>query len=194
MNQPIGISFLPSQENAAQGMQRGAMEGDLGQALKILSLRLPRVMGARAITPTSNLGAPGQSGDSQSAVQGLTMAAGAGGESGRYNPNAALFQALISAMMGGGSIGGFDAGQSGKTTGAGAGTVNPYIKFIGDGEIPPGTYDPITTESEPVYRKPETQWGGIGRGGELPPVPGDAQTYGRIPRKYDPTMSFPTIP
>ncbi len=85
MMNPIGVSFLPSDENAAQGLQRGKVEGDLGQAFKILSLRLPRVQGAPGITPQSNLQAPGS--------------AGMGG----FNPQAAIFDAMIRAMSGGGA-------------------------------------------------------------------------------------------
>lgn len=81
MAQPIGVSFLPSEENAIMAPQPGA--GDLSQAFKILSLRLPRVQGAPGITPQSNLQAPG--------------AAGMGG----FNPQAAIFDAMIRAMAGG---------------------------------------------------------------------------------------------
>lgn len=45
---PIGISFIPSADQAANGPQQGNLEGDLSQAFKILSLRLPRILGARA--------------------------------------------------------------------------------------------------------------------------------------------------
>ena len=185
MNGPIGINFLPSQENQDQGSQRGAMEGDLGEALKILSLRVPRVLGARSITPGSNLGQPGVN-----PLAGMTGSVG--GESGVYNPNSALFQALIRALLGGGDAGGADLSKA--PTG---GSVNPVIKFIKDGAPNPGTFDPITEENngpDPIYRKPETQWGGIGRNTDLPPIPGDTASYGRIPRKYDPGMNFTEIP
>lgn len=190
-NGPIGINFLPSQENQDQGMQRGAMEGDLGEALKILSLRVPRVLGARSITPGSNLGQPGVN-----PLAGMTGSVG--GESGVYNPNSALFQALIRALLGGGDETG-GLGKTGGVTGMGGGAVNPYIKFVdktgtggsgGDG----GGLPQIPDENTAIYRKPETQWGGIGRTTELPPIPGDAATYGRIPRKYDPGMNFTEIP
>lgn len=86
----IGITFLPSDEQASLGPRQGNLEGDLGQAFKILSLRLPRVMGARSITPQSNLTAPGSAGVS--------------------NPYAAAFQALLRTMAGGptSSAGPFD--------------------------------------------------------------------------------------
>lgn len=39
---------MPSEEQAAMGPQAGSAEGDLQQAWKILSMRLPRVLGALA--------------------------------------------------------------------------------------------------------------------------------------------------
>lgn len=86
---PIGVSFLPSEDNQAQGLQRGKMEGDLGQALKILTLQLPTVRGARPITPYSNLGNAGAAG-LQSPASG-------------FNPNSAVFEAVIKALSGMGS-------------------------------------------------------------------------------------------
>jgi hypothetical protein len=175
MNQPIGISFLPSQENADQGAQRGNMEGDLGQALKILSLRLPRVLGARAITPGSNLGTPGQSGTSQGALSGILNSSGTGGESGAYNPNAALFQALIAAMMGNGSSGGGDGM-------GGGGRVDPYVKFVNPGEPDPGTFNPNPIEDgDSGYRKPEVGGGGIV--GTGPEIGGTESLYRKQPFK-----------
>lgn len=85
---PIGITFLPSDENQALGPKRGQMEGDLGQAFKILSLRLrpPDVQGVHAIAPPDLLHSAG--------------AAGMGG----MNPHAAIFDALLKAMSGGGGM------------------------------------------------------------------------------------------
>jgi hypothetical protein len=58
----------------------GAGRTDLAQAYKILSLRLPTVVGAQAPTPASNLTAAGSSGSSLP---------------GGLDPYAALFQALL---------------------------------------------------------------------------------------------------
>ena len=88
-NAPIGINFMPTQDAADQGQQRGNMEGDLGEAIKILSLRAPRVLGARAPTPGGNL-----SGGGSGALAGLAGNINTGGQAGGFNPNAALFQAL----------------------------------------------------------------------------------------------------
>jgi hypothetical protein len=176
-NAPIGINFLPTQDAADMGQQRGNMEGDLGEAIKILSLRAPRVVGARSITPGSNL-----SGGGSGSLAGLAGNIDTGGQSGGFNPNAALFQALISALMGGGVD---------KPTGGGE-VGNPIFKYIVEGGPNPGSFDPITTENtdDPIYKKPETNWGSNGSdplsygGGTMPrqnPVkymPETQQAYG----------------
>lgn len=140
-NGPIGINFLPSQDAADQGQQRGNMEGDLGEAFKVLSLRMPRVVGARALTPGSNLSGAGASG-----LSGLSGNINSGGEQGGFNPNAALFQALISALMGGG-------GQQPNTR---------IIPGITEGEPNPGTFNPNTNETEDLLPKPPMGGGGSG--------------------------------
>ncbi len=91
-NQPIGINFIPSADNAAQGPQRASLEGgnsDLAQAWKVLSLNLPRVLGARSLAPKRLL-----QGGGSAAVQS------------NADPHAAAFQALIQAMLSGGMGGG----------------------------------------------------------------------------------------
>lgn len=100
MANPIGISFIPSQDNQNQGPQRSSLEGpggDLAQAFKVLSLRLPQVLGARSIASRRLLESPGASGVS------------AGGA----NPMSAVFEALLRAMSGQSSAGGgYGAGLS----------------------------------------------------------------------------------
>jgi hypothetical protein len=86
-NSPIGINFMPSEENQQMGPKRGNLEGDLGQAFKILSLRLPRVLGARSLSPH--------------VAQGPGAAAGMPGG---FNPQAAIFEALLKSMAGGGGM------------------------------------------------------------------------------------------
>lgn len=49
-NTMLGASFVPTTENAQLGPQRGLTEG-VQQALKIISLRLPEVLGTSAIAP-----------------------------------------------------------------------------------------------------------------------------------------------
>ena len=92
MPDPIGITFMPSADNAALGPEQGGLNGpgqDLSQAFKILSLRLPRVLGAGAISAPRLLNSPGAAG-----VSGL-------------NPHAAVFEALLRALVGGGAPSGF---------------------------------------------------------------------------------------
>lgn len=90
--QPIGITFMPSAEAAANGPRQAGVEGqsgsDLTQAFKILSLHLPRVLGAAAIAPKRLLTSPG--------------AAGVPGQpAGGFNPYAAVFQSLLQSLTGG---------------------------------------------------------------------------------------------
>ena len=88
MANPIGVTFIPSADNAAQGPQRGSLEGpggsDLAQAFKILSLHLPRVLGAQSLAPKRLLTSPGSA----------ALPSG-------FNPQAAVIQALLQAMAGG---------------------------------------------------------------------------------------------
>jgi hypothetical protein len=84
---PIGISFIPSADQAANGPQQGNLEGDLSQAFKILSLRLPRILGARAPASSTLLNGPGSAGLPN------------GG-----NPYAAVIQALLGTKTGTGTV------------------------------------------------------------------------------------------
>lgn len=124
-NSEIGITFIPSDENQALGPKRGNLEGDLGQAFKILSLRLPRVQGARAIAPPTLLNSPGSAG-----------VAGGG------NPQAAVFLALLHAVMGrGASPGSLQTPGSGEPVSSG-----PLIPHVGAGSVHP----PVATMPVPV--------------------------------------------
>jgi hypothetical protein len=124
---PIGISFVPSAQNAQLGPQQGPLEGgggsnsDLAQAFKILSLRLPQVLGAPSIASRRLLTAPGS-------MAGLPPSG--------FNPAAAVFQALLHASTGG--SGSFMADQN---TGIGMppmpGPPVPSVK-IGNTDTPSG--------------------------------------------------------
>lgn len=95
-DQPIGISFMPSAQNMANGPQAASAQGEIGsgpntdlaQAYKILSLRLPTVVGAASPVKQSLLTSPGSA--------GLSLPGG-------MDPYAALFQALLKSMITGGS-------------------------------------------------------------------------------------------
>jgi hypothetical protein len=99
-DQPIGISFIPTAQNQANGPQAASAQGEIGrgpntdlaQAYKILSLRLPTVVGAQAPVKASLLTSPGSSGVLP----------------GGMDPYAALFQALLKSMLSSGP----DAGSS----------------------------------------------------------------------------------
>lgn len=56
-----GISFAPTQENAQQGPINAQIDG-LPAAIKILALRLPKVLGAQAVAPSSLLNGQGARG------------------------------------------------------------------------------------------------------------------------------------
>jgi hypothetical protein len=92
----IGVSFAPTFENALDGSRRGSMEG-LQQAMKIISLRLPRVIGARPIAPASLLQSPGAGGADpyggaviQTLMQALGLNWGSRGTDAGPNPVGAI--------------------------------------------------------------------------------------------------------
>lgn len=116
----IGVTFMPSAENQADGPRQGGLQGDVGQALKILSLQLPRVMGARSITDPSLMRGGG---------------ANSGLASPGFNPHAAVFEALLHALSQGG------AGMFGGGGSQGVPAPN-VIPGVGQGEPPPGSFNP----------------------------------------------------
>jgi len=66
----IGVSFLPGQQQGQAGAGTGTADPQeaVSQAIKILSLRLPRVVGAGAIASPALLNAPGAAGVSGSGM------------------------------------------------------------------------------------------------------------------------------
>lgn len=92
---PLGVTFIPSQEQAAQAPHQGALTGNVQDAYRILSLQIPRTPGAKAITPTSNLTGAGSA--------GLPSSASVGGETGSLSPDAAILRAILKRMMDGGA-------------------------------------------------------------------------------------------
>src|SRR5438093_12332176 len=111
---PIGISFIPTADNQAQGplnmQQDGAAGSDLAEAFKVLSLRLPQVLGARAISSSRLLTSPGSA-----------------GMPGAFNPHAAVFEALLNAMTGG-----LPRTTLDPTSSLSSLTGNPYRSFYGN--------------------------------------------------------------
>jgi hypothetical protein len=127
MQSPLGITFLPSSEGGESGPSRGT-NNDLGQAFEILSLRMPRVVGSKAIAPQSLLDSPG-----------------AAGVPGGFNPYAAVIQAMLAGMRGG--------GMSGSAGGPGPMPPPPMPQpHITPGiEVPAGWNDP---PPPPIKRVP----------------------------------------
>lgn len=128
MPNPIGISFMPSEENQALGPQRAGLEGqggsDLADAFKILSLRLPQVLGARSLAPQRLLTSPGSS--------ALPPA---------FDPNSEIFKTLIRTMLGG------MAPPAGLPGGYGGGGQDPMT---------PPNYDPhFVPGNEQMQKFPE---------------------------------------
>ena len=123
---PLGITFLPSADQADQGLRQGGREGDLSQVFRLLSLNLrrPKVFGARAISPDALLNAPG--------AAGLT-----GGPGGGMNPYAAVFEALLRAGGFGGDLGGEMGGSGAPPVRAGAPRITPGLAP----PSPPGSPD-----------------------------------------------------
>jgi hypothetical protein len=91
MADQIGVSFIPSQDNqqAPGGPPQGQLSGDLASAYKILSLRLPSIVGSGGIAPNALL---------QS--QGALGVPGAKSQPGGFNPYAALFEVLLKHGLG----------------------------------------------------------------------------------------------
>lgn len=87
---PIGVTFIPTAEQQALGPKRGGIETDLGEAFKILSLRLPRVLGAKAPVRPELLNAPGAAG-----------LAGNLADNTGFNPYGQVFEALVRALISG---------------------------------------------------------------------------------------------
>lgn len=128
MADPIGISFLPSTQNQAVGPQQGQMEGDLASAFKILSLRLPRVLGAQSIAPSS-----------------LLNGQGSGGMMGGFNPYSAVFDALLKAA----GLSGGSAGAPGMVAGGMPSAPAPRVGADSSGRIgaPPPPAPPERLQS-----------------------------------------------
>ena len=99
----FGLSFLPGQgDDERDQVGGGAASGvpPLQQAVRMLSLRLPRFGGPGAIAPPGLLNAPGAMGN-----PAMGPNAAFAGRSGQGNP---LFEALmrLAGMFGGGGMGG----------------------------------------------------------------------------------------
>jgi hypothetical protein len=146
-NQPIGVTFMPSADNQQQGPQQGALNGpggDLSEAFRILGLRLPRVLGPGAISSPRLLNGPGAS------------AFGGG-----VNPSAAVFEALLKAMTGGGSPMGSSYG--GSVPGS------PSMPGVSSGPYPGSPVSRDPTRLTPGAGRPDPGGGPIDNAPAAPP-------------------------
>jgi hypothetical protein len=58
----LGVSFAPTTDNAAMGPKNGSLAG-VPQAIQVISMQLPRLLGARPVAPGSLLGSQGGGGN-----------------------------------------------------------------------------------------------------------------------------------
>lgn len=160
MANPIGVTFIPNDQNQALGPQQGQVEGgdigDLGRAFKILSLHLPRVLGASAISSPRLLTSPGSN-----ALPGSV------------NPAAAVFDALLRAMTGEAPPTVPGANTAGSAFGLGgpgasfAPRVTPGVGPTNLGPIGPGL--PRAGTPEPGLPRAGMPEPGLPRAGTPPP-------------------------
>lgn len=151
-NNSLGISFAPTADQAEMGPRRGPLEG-LPQAIKILSLHMPRILGARA--PVS------------SAL--VNPSAGAGG----IDPYlSALFQTLAKTMSP-------NMPNAGGLPGGAAGGPMPRRGPVYAPPYQPSMPDAMP--SKPPM--PETHWQGPGTsGGTAGPGPGQLPDRPEFPQ------------
>lgn len=89
MNGPFGFSFAPTQDQAEDAGRRASLEG-VPQAIKMMSLRLPQILGARAPVAAELLKGQGMAGlgeGAQALFQSLINQLGAPNAMGRGVPN-----------------------------------------------------------------------------------------------------------
>lgn len=145
MPNPIGISFMPSADNQQMGGRQSGMESggsDLAQAFKILSLHLPRVLGAGALSPRK-----------------LLEGGGSGAVPGAFNPASAIFEAMLKAMNGGQPFSPTPEPSPGRLGPAmpPESRYNPQPPAGGGGYVPPNYTPPNYTprpNPEPIYQPP----------------------------------------
>lgn len=122
-----GLSFQPGTDQGGAGRTGQPREAPLQSAIKLLSLRLPSVVGARGVAPQALLQSPGMSGVMH---PGLLQ----------------LLQQLFSGMGQGAEQG---QGQGLSPTGGGLGNLPP-------GSIPPPHITPGSTPGTPPEAPPPT--------------------------------------
>lgn len=154
---PIGITFLPSADAAANGPRQAGIEGqggsDLTQAFKILSLHLPRVLGAAAIAPKRLLTSPG--------AAGVALAGGGSGAS--MNPYSAVFESLLRQLTGGAmnpgggdvaSLSSLFGGSLDSSGGGGGGSTDTGASGLYGGVAPSVTPGDTGPKAGEIYNAP----------------------------------------
>lgn len=153
----LGITFKPTEQSGQMGPGQAAKEGGLQQAIQLLSLRYPKVGGAR-----SPVGSPSLLAGGASAAPRMTG----------FNPNAAIFQALIKAYSEGqGGQGMSQPMQSHPLAGAASAfsqgvKTSPSFQFEqpgGAGSAPSrswsGESNDVLTQVNTSGMTPRTSWG-----------------------------------
>lgn len=85
----FGYSFMPGQ-NGDQAQQRPQAGGGPQSAIQMLSLRLPRVLGAQAMAPGALLNSQGGGGMPDPMLQAILRLAGMAGNRGTMAPQAGI--------------------------------------------------------------------------------------------------------
>lgn len=80
MADPIGVTFVPTDEQSLMGRKNLAAQGGIPEAVKFISLQIPRFAGAAAIAPDALLQAQGQMSPASSVVDSILQSLGHGPE------------------------------------------------------------------------------------------------------------------
>lgn len=140
LGRDMGVSFAPTLDNAEESGENAAREG-LPAAIKLLSLRLPRVLGARAPVASQLANAQGMGGMGQAEQQ--------------------LFQTLTRILGGGNQVGmAADTQAPGGWKGSGPGIPNPAQPPTVPG-IPPSAPGPAPTPKINFIPKGNEGGGGL---------------------------------
>jgi hypothetical protein len=131
----LGVSFAPTQDNAEDSRDAARTEG-LPAAIQMLSLRLPRILGARAPVASALAHAPGFGGMGSADQQ--------------------IFQVLQRLLGGGGDQFGADTMAPGGWRGSGPGIPNPapHSGPVGPHQ-PPETQPPAPAPKVSFIPNPE---------------------------------------
>lgn len=146
--QPIGITFAPTPDQAEMGQKNFALQGGSPEAIQILSLHLPKFLGARPLAPNDLLTAKSTNPGS-AVVDSILRDMG-------LLPQQATGQARGGAPSETGSL----ADMLRQATGGGQRfepTPN-VIPGIGPGEPPPGTLPSVQREIPPPTVQDQPQY------------------------------------